>query len=428
MDGTYWPQNMKYVLNEISSFSRQRSKLQLNFASAKAGDTIYFKIPSGVLFDMSTLGVHFSITTTATGTAGTVLPPCYSSCLIDTLTVDIGGVTVQNIQQYGQLYRLLSHYKAGDTVNRAGFLEWVNMSQGMPGTATVLTNLPLAWKNWLGFLGQNRLVSTDLLGEITVSIRLAPNSCLIGATGTAPTYSLSDMSVQFDVISIDSPTYNQSLMKQMENSGLKLGYQNITTFLGGSSSYPVSSSFSVSTQSLDYLIGTVLRSNFNDSLAGIIHSGNTGTSSYFQCGDGTISSAMFQIGAVQVPGYTIANAAECLAVTLDALSLSQDIVGSSNDMFKPINTVFPSILTGGSWQTASHYANYTNGNFMFAIRTCHGDTSAGPLLSGINTLGNTQTIQFRVTGSGTNQMVPLVYALSTATLTILPGRQLNLTV
>lgn len=439
----YYPSNLKYILNTLSGFSRMRNKLTLPFTLARGGDLIFFKLPTNCLLDLDSLCFHFDVATDgASGSTSYTYIPQYTGCLIDMLSVDINGVNIQTIPQYGQLFKMLSNYTSGDKSNLGGFLEWCGQTNQVPlGTAkntmgttyseTSPSGLSLAIKNWLGFLGSKKIINTAILGEITVSMRLVPNSALISANGS-PKYILNNMSVQFDTINLDNPVYHQSIYRQLENGGLKMGFTNYITNIGGVSALPVSQTFSVSTQSLDYLLGTLLQNNYNTegTSAGNQYIQAAGTSRYFTHGnDATnfgLTTSQFQIGTVQIPNYR-GNMAEILSYTIDSLGLSSDIVGCSAHTLKPIIGMNPQLPTG-TRKNDDNYANFFNGNFLLAARLCHGDKDPnGVLLSGLNTAGTNTTINFRVEGTGSGQYIPLTFAVCTSVLTIGTGRQINLT-
>ncbi len=425
MGSEFYPSQLKWVLNSLSGFSRMRNKLTLPFTQGKAGDIIYFKLPSNCMIDLSTLSFHFSLTTTVAA-SNFCVPPQYTGCLIDQLSVDINGINVQTISHYAQIYKLLAQYQSGDQRNRNAYLEWVGMTDVQPGNAT-LNNVSLAIKQWLGILGSNKIIDTNLLGEVTVSMRLIPNIAFVGSVSTG-SYTMNNMSVQFDSINLDNPVYQQSIYRQLEQGDLKWGFQNIITNFGGSTQFPVAQTFSVSTQSLDYLIGTIVNSTY--ATVGNTYNQNSGSSFYFAHGASDITNASYQIGTVMIPNYRC-DLAEQLSYTLDSLNLTTDVTGKSSETFKPFVGYAPP-LAASALTNANTLATYGNGNYCFAARLCvgQGGKNDAPLLSGLSTQGTNTSITFRL--EGTNQAsvfyIPIVYAICTSTLTIGAGRQISLVV
>lgn len=417
----YYPSNLKYALNQLSGFSRMRNKLILPFTSARAGDTIFFKLPSNCMVDLASLSFHFELTT---GTATQMVCPQYTGCLIDQLSVDINGVNIQTVSMYNHLYKIMSNWTGGDMRNRNAFLEWIGMTDVAPNVTATMTSVPLAIKNWLGILGSNKILDLNILGEVTISMRLTPNLSFISAT-TNGVYTLNNMSVQFDTVNLDNPVYQQSIYRALENGGLKFGFQNILTNFGGSGAFPaVSQTFSVSTQSLDYLIGTLLQSDY--ATAGNAYHAASGSSYYFNHGSANINNAQFQIGTVLIPNFR-PSLAEQLSYSLDSLNLTNDINGKSCETFKPI-IGYANALPAGAVTAANQLVNYAAGNYCFAARLCHGDKGNGPLISGLSTAGTNTMINFRVDGTGNASFIPIVYAITTSTLTIGAGRQINLVI
>lgn len=425
----YYPPNLKYVLNSLSGFSRMRNKLTLPFATAKANDIIFFKLPTNTMIDLSTLSFHYDLTTTSTGWC---FPPQYSSCIIEQISIDINGITIQQIPMYNQIYKIMGNYTTGDQKFRNSFLENVGLTDVSPSGTAGVNGASFAIKQWLGLLGSNKIIDTSILGEITVSMRLVPNIAFMSSVTTS-TYSLSSLSVQFDSCNLDNPVYQQSIYRQLEQGGLKWGFQNIITNFGGSSTLPVSQTFSVSTQSLDYLIGTILQADYNT--AGNAYVQSASTSHYFNHGctaAGTITNAVYQIGTINIPNFRC-TIPEQLSYTLDSLGLNGDITGRSSENFKAAigyNTPQSTAgLTNGGNSVAGLYSNYANGNYCFASKLCVGDKSNGPIISGLSTMGTNTTINFRVDGtSGSTAYIPLVFAVCTSVMTIGAGRQISLVI
>lgn len=420
MASDYYPSNLRFVMNQLSGFSRMRNKLTLPFTKGKANDIIFFKLPSNTLIDLSTLSFNFKISTAGTG--GYVLPPQYAACLIEQLSVDINGINVQTINHYNHLYKQLAQIQSGDQKNRSGFNEFIGIA---PTTAATLCNkLSLSIKQFLGILGSNKIIDTSVLGEITVSMRLASNACLSATATSGISYELENMSVQFDSVNLDNPVYQQSMYRQLENGGLKWCFSNYIANIGGAAGFPLSQTFSVSTQSLDFLYGIILQENYNTvgNTAGNLYEATINSSSYFKHGAAYIDSAQYQIGTVSLPNF-LPSLSEQLSFSLDSLGLSNDILGTCNDSFKP-----KEIGTETDLSDNHHYENFVKSNYCFVARLCHGQKDP-VLLSGLSTQGTNTMISVRYTAptTTTGNYIPLTWAVCTSTLTIGSSRQIALT-
>lgn len=443
---SYFPNNMKYALNSLSGFTRQRVKIPLQYVSARGGDILTIRLPSsGSMIDLSTLTFAYNLSTYGSAGGGLsngfVFPPRHSASLIQRLDISINGQSIQSITDYNVLWNMIAKYQIEDARPRQSVLEWngnlIGYTQPSSGhafmgdysttTPSASTGCPQCIKMWLGWLNSNKIYDPNVIGEVQIQITLAPNTCLAVNKFTDATYIMNNMSLQFDCVNLDSPLYYEAMRRQLEQGSLKYAFKNYIAFQGAATTLgsTPTNTFNVSTQSLDYLHGTLINTAFNTS-AGNAFSLSNASSAYFNNGIGDltgheITGASWQIGTVTVPAFS-PNLSEVWSHHCDSLQIAQDTIGQIQFRTDPVPVTEDKVTNLDVFNTYQRY------NFMYSVRLCHGERSpSGPLLSGLNTAGTNTQILYRVTGNGTTAtFYPYVFAETTAVMSIGQGRQISL--
>lgn len=146
---------------------------------------------------------------------------------------------------------------------------------------------PVVFQGFLGFLGGKfvRFVDTSITGPIEIRIRLAPvavtwgpQSLVVGGADLKQgmvderlkerlaNYYLSDLYMIMDTISFTDDFYRQLLARRLiEGGSIVIPFDNYFSINKFVDSNGDTVSFNVATQSLDYLIGTLRRSDYNTS-------------------------------------------------------------------------------------------------------------------------------------------------------------------
>lgn len=421
--------NLRYVFNRLSSFSRNRVKLPVvTPVTAGNNDTIIFEIPAGsTKIDLSTLTFHFTATTTATGGASpSVVIGRFTNALIAQLIVDINGVQVCNIDQYHHLYSLLMSYLGGDQSEFRNTSTEFSRNFTSSSTSTVMTNVPLCMKNFLGFLSANKILDLNLCGPLRVSMRIVPREALI-ITGspTSTTFQMSNMFISYDSIQINDEMYDRLLYQRLQNGGvLPLVFQNFKTFLGGSGVVDqLTNRVPVNTNSLDMVMHTILPADY-------VTNGNTfnlGTSYHFKKGTvagNTLTGCQFQLGSTQIPSFRPLAPIEMISHTYDSLGISQDLVGTSVTEFANQSASNNAGLSNNSLQDI-----YTQNFFLYAARLNNNNDPgefAGKTISGIDTTGSSVLLTAQTFGTGSSNHIPLTVLMQSSILNIGANRQLQL--
>jgi hypothetical protein len=132
------------------------------------------------VFDLSTLRIHvdahhpdnpFQPPLIATPIA-TIPSPC--ECLIETLNVSVGGIQLNQINNYGQMFGALSRYttRSDDFGRRMMTSAAGSRLQPYPDKRQKGT-MEFIFSSFLGFLGSGALVDTNVRGAVGIDILLA---------------------------------------------------------------------------------------------------------------------------------------------------------------------------------------------------------------------------------------------------------------
>jgi len=272
------PSNVSFFMQRLQGVSTSQFKIfPQSSDNATSGKIIRFELPSNSLVNLRNTRFFFNA---ATAGAGASLPNDISS-LIERVAVYMGGVLVQNNFQH---YNVLKHAKAaikGSTCNAAlGHPNIVRSVSYHDGT-TFANTAPEAYAgkddqfcidNWEGLLGsiEPSIIDTGICPQITIEITLADDTvCPIsegrvlpdgtGATanhfdkvGAAnPTYTLSNLSLQVEVLGMATSVLDQIVEQRIASVGyLSLPFKNYYTF---TSTHTGTSRFNVNSASWDRL-------------------------------------------------------------------------------------------------------------------------------------------------------------------------------
>ena len=224
------------------------------------------------------------------------------------------------------------------------------------------------------------------------------------------------------VCDIQDGLYYNILAERLRQGAIELPFDNIITYLSGdkTSSTSATTQFSITSQSVDMLMGTVVSKSGTGT--GGIYSGATDTdvdnSIYYVRGcavsgatAGNVSAPKVQwkINGVQHPSYGQLSAMDAFTETLNALSLLNDTVGAGNAEMKTANL----------WEDKF---------FVSAYRLNHPDGDADSrTLSGLNAYGTNSVCEFAYEQTGANDFQQFVVVFTKAVLKLGAGRTMAIT-
>jgi hypothetical protein len=188
-----------------------------------------------------------------------------------------------------------------------------------------LTDEHFCIQQFLGFLGECSpdVLDTSLLGNVRITIQLANTNIMIKASPdgpTASTYTLNHIYWTCDTISIDDGVFYPLHQQFLSNSGIyEIPFSSYYTSLFSSATMNQSSRFSLSTGSLDWVLGA-FPTAYN-TLSAVNTA--TGRGAQFDTELTGLTSYSFKINNIQYPQYT-ADINDTYVLAMNGLNLTQD--------------------------------------------------------------------------------------------------------
>jgi hypothetical protein len=376
-----YPRSFQYFLSRLNGFSRQKYRV-LTQAQTTFGPSsqLIVSLPVGLL-DLSTLTMHGSVLTSGTG-GGSALPP--AEMLIDALTVEMGGVNVQSLTEYGRLFSVFRDYQLAD---RASFRQVLQLDpvDGTAAPGAHVNSRPFCIWNWLGLLGSVKVLDTTLLPQVNLYIRFAPVAAIAAAGATGVSYTLSDVSFTVDVLDIADGVFGPMIQQRLASAPLEVPYNNFTTVIGNTGAVGSSTRWSTSAHCLEGIIATALHETPDATYNTV-----TCLPRYFTRSGANIETAQFFVNGVPTPSIPLDNAkGDIFASTAHTMSVAQDVLGQSH----------PQMNTLAKWR-----ANF----FVHAHSFTYDDSEADRRLCGLDGRGNTIVGNWDLKGSGAN-VTPLLW-------------------
>jgi len=286
MEGKFLPENVRYIVDSMSQYSRNRFRLEtVSAETASAGRIITVNLPEGACLDMKSFRLHYDVATQdATSGAETCfakLPNDAAQSLIQRVEVNLNGVAIQQgCQEWNTLYQMKKLSKS--CIDRNASVDRAVSHSEVDSSDVTEPAESLVVQDWCGFLNENstRFLSTDVWGQIQVRITLAPNSVLVPkisgvamgtnlanadqvAAAAAISYSINNIFFTIDSVSLN-PIYNEMLRQRLASDDfLPLNYKEYYTYsLDNITSGASTTRFSLSSGSIDALHGVYRDSNY----------------------------------------------------------------------------------------------------------------------------------------------------------------------
>lgn len=417
-----YPKSMQFAVSRLAGYSKNGVKLRpMSQSTAVAGDVIVFELPTNTIVDLRSLSIlTVGSTSGATGAGNAVRFPKHVESLIDSIQVEINGTIVDSgFLQYYQLNKIYMDYFTGVDKNNTlrslmqnGDLTITGAVSGSTVVDGLDTNINLCFNSFLGFLSAKcPVIDTSILGQVRVLFRLAPNSVLLTKGTATPAYQLGSSTVPIcatiDVISVNDGMYYDMIQQRLAEAPIEVMFDKYYVFTNGLSSGGQATRWAVSTQSLDWVVGTLFTNNSKTTPNAI--NTTTLTSDHFTRSGANITDSVFFFNNIQYPNFTPRNDdGTILCETLQNLNVLADLVGGGDTALRT-------------------YSNWQNHFWAHVYRFNHipdaGDDNR--LISGLNTLGANAQGVWQTTGSATN-VWPTLFVKTTATLAIGAGRMLEL--
>lgn len=404
-----YPKAFSYFLSRLNGFSRQKVSLAtMANTTFNANDQIVITLPEG-LIDLTTFQLQGRASTSGGLAHGVYLP--FVEGLIDSISVEVGGVSVQNgFTNYGDLFNIFRQYQMDD---RRNFREVLQLEDRITGGATASngqnSNLPFACWNWLGFLGSVKVLDTTLLPPVKLYIRLASNYVLTNHSTNAgtKTYTLSSVKASVDLLDISDGVYYNAIASRIAQAPLEIPYDNYQTITGTLGAPSQTTRLTTSTDCLTDIIATFKNVKAND----YSYNSNTNLSDFFTRGgkDTTvdITSSQFAVNGVPYPTIPMMNAdGEVFAQTAHVLGVAQDTVGCSEPEMNSL-------------------ARWSSNNWTHAVSFTYPESGEEHRLCGLSGRGNVINATWQTVGTGSSNIQPLVWLKSKSVLRVGANRMVE---
>ncbi len=422
-----YPDNLLYFVKKLQGYSRNNVKvLPLTSTTSGPGQVIQFRLPTNSLIDLSTWCLHGNLT--VAGTGAEVNFGRDTASMIRNVQVQIGGQTIQNLNQYNLVWQALKQSTMSTSASASN--KWLEYDANVVavGNNNQSTKSPFVVRNWLGFFQSSpSILDTSLVGEIVISLTIETDPlkfCINEAGTTAVTLALTELFSSIDLISIQDGVYDM-VAKQALASGLMLEIPvpNYFTFLHSATSDSYDTQFTIGCQSLDAamvlqrLQGKALSDNATVSSAngykiqiGLRFDGATATTTD---GDGWY----FEVNGAQVPSHRVNR-----HNTPYYQKLAFGIHGADHGNLHGTEIKRDDATTG--W-TAADVTLMESAQYIPVVRFNHA-ASDKRLLSGIDARSNPVQIAFHHKSDGNTAPKDVsVVALCTSTLMVGAGQQLS---
>lgn len=287
-DAQNLPANLRFFMSRLQGVSTSHYKIY-----STAGDTgsankiIRFELPSNVLINLKSARLMFNAV--ATGAAGSIARlPDDTRSLVERMTIYAGGVQIQNGHN---AYNVLAHAKKcltgmepASALTHPDFCRVTSYHTGAAAGDSETYDTPdqqLAIDSFDGFLGTAApsIIDTGIFPQITVEFTLADNNVCtssaanllsgsVAATAdaatapaavnsfttvgnVAPSYTLSNMTMQIEVLGMASSILDEIIAERIGQVGyLSIPFKNYYTF---SSQHTGTTRFNVNSSSFDRL-------------------------------------------------------------------------------------------------------------------------------------------------------------------------------
>ena len=277
--GSILPSNISFFMQRLQGVSVSHFKVHPQTdGNQTSGKIVRFELPSNTLLNLRGTRLFFNAVTAGSGAS---MPNDVSS-FIERCSVYMGGVLVQNgFQGYNTLKHAkaaLQGSKCGSTLGHPEIVRSVSYHNGAtfantdPEAYTTNGTESFCIDNWEGLLGslEPSIIDTGLFPQITLELTLADDTvCPIsegrlipdgtGATANNfdkvgagnPTYTLSQMTLQCEVLGMATSVLDQIVEQRIASVGyLSLPFKNYYSFV---STHSGTSRFNVNSASWDRL-------------------------------------------------------------------------------------------------------------------------------------------------------------------------------
>jgi len=408
---------MQFSVSRLAGYSKNSVKLRpMSQDKAKAGDVVVFELPTNTIVDLRTFSILCKGTAGTGDGANNARFPKHVESLIESMQVEINGTLIDTgFLRYNQLHKIYMDYFAGK--DKTATLRNLMQNGTVPSTdddAAIAddsdTAKLLCFNTFLGFLSAKcPVIDTSILGQVRVLMRVASNDVILTKGNGVASIELNDLFATIDVISVNDGMYYDMVQQRLAEAPIELLFDRYYVFENGKTTAGQTTRWAVATQSLDWVVATLIPDAAKVSATAKVWVPSTKTSQYFTRSGSTVDTSLFNFNNVQYPNYVPTNAdGSILCETLQNLNVLSDLLGGGDEKLTSYD------LWKSHFWCHVHRFNHLNDA---------GDDNR--LISGLNTLGASAQGYWTTTGTA-GDLHPLVFCKTSATLAIGAGRLLEI--
>ena len=393
------------VLKQFAEFSRKKVKINmLNKSTAINGELTQIRLLEGKL-DMSTFSIGGKFTTATTAGYATI---GHINHAIEQILVEVGSVQLHpSFNYYNQVWDIMNTYTGGWT--KSGVNGILHLQNTASTVAANMSAVPFQLSQFLGALNDFKILPTDRLPPVTISIRWAqPNvlACSTGTTGAA--FAITDLYVLVDALKL-SPVYDNLVSDHLAQSPLQMPYNNFQVIPCQQGGLTATNRFSSTADSLERAYVTYIPTTYQNQNQAI--DTTTLSSAVFTHGSPNLIngySGRFTVNGFSFPDMASYNErGEVLKSTLETLNEDKDVT----------SLIHPNLNTLGRFSTNFfvHGVNFSWNDVDSDVRKC-----------GISALGQNLQGSYESFGNGqSDQVQPLIILQTKSVLEVGPARSVR---
>ena len=283
-----FPKNLAFNLRKLSG-AVVKSKISLNAdkSSYTPNERMVFNFPIGRMIDTRSI----VLTARCQAATGNHFPRGGLNSMIQNLQISVNSRIIQSTQDYNYIWNTLADVSGYFSAEQQAKRLYENFDPSVahtnvdgvasPATTNACTTTTgtddyyFCVNNWLGFFSSSApTINTNDIGALQLTITLAPNTAMwLGApsatanTTTIGNYTVSDVTLSMDTITIQNSLYADLVKSQLEAGGLNVAYNDYLIATANnftkSATATLTHTAQFSTNSLDLVMATFRPSNFS---------------------------------------------------------------------------------------------------------------------------------------------------------------------
>ena len=421
MEGNSYPDDFAYRLSKFTGFTKNIVEVfpDGDRGSYGLGTRVRFTFPAGSTIDLSDICLHFTgsvdyarIDDGTNDGVGEVLFSRDISTCISQLTLYSNGKILQQLTDYNEIVNMLKDWK--ETSEQDAILSHTEpeyQKLGIAGFAPTKPTRDYVIKNWLGIMSKDAsssIIDTNIFGQMILEVVFADANQLALNVATDQvaadiTSKVSNVSASFSNLKLSMTRYNMpqeyynTLERVLSNGKRRILFDHYELIEGTPANAGYNSvRFNINSQSINYMMGTLVPTDRKQTGKPKLVSDYTNTSQYYdRIGSG--STSQFVVGSTKLP-VNPQNTTDAYVNTLRLWGCKSDGKYHHNDSIDSLDTF------------ADHFF-ISPLSLEYSTNMCHRETK---MMSGLSTNNLPLSITFEMNLVGPVANVSPLVLVSTA--------------